>query len=449
MRGIIMVDNGRRNLFKQVGYHIKEHYGQYLSTGIMVAAAAAVIMTRDCGGGFSPSGPMAEPPVRGDGFCDEREAYPYELDRQGRVRSDDQGRPVRNRFYSKEDCHDGDNVCDDGTDRAQIKDPNGNTITDFMRNDAFGREIRLPLEDSNSIDCILRPAREQPCGAFAPGQTPVDRPRITEPAFGQRQRSQPELERFMATHPAIVRPYIAPDPAAAAAQGGPRLLTQGNYYVVLTRYQETCNQALPVCTPESLEACWCPNIMECARPPAPPPRTCGNGRADPGEQCDPRSRSPRGGCSEGNRCTNRCTCTPVPQTSVCGNGRVETGEDCDPPGATCQGNGTCNSTCGCDVPPPPPPQPTDASCPTSARTQALIGRVTNTMLSNAQRIRDALGTDQVINARVTIRVDTSGTPTVAGYSPANVPNVVDLTGIQVGAVDQTCTFSMPVQIPPL
>jgi hypothetical protein len=96
---------------------------------------------------------------------------------------------------------------------------------------------------------------------------------------------------------------------------------------------------------------------------------CGNGSADPGEQCDPGASaggafgSPGGsfGCAPGQSCTSRCTCiTP----GLCGNGTVDPGEQCDPgssaggafgcvPGVPCSTECTCGggevSTTTCNM----------------------------------------------------------------------------------------------------
>jgi hypothetical protein len=66
-----------------------------------------------------------------------------------------------------------------------------------------------------------------------------------------------------------------------------------------------------------------PNI-ECIEP------ECGDGRVEPGEQCDPTAPSD----------PNRNNCSPITCTLICGNGRIDPGEQCDPPQA-----GKCSSTC--------------------------------------------------------------------------------------------------------
>jgi large repetitive protein len=79
--------------------------------------------------------------------------------------------------------------------------------------------------------------------------------------------------------------------------------------------------------------------------PTPSPALCGNGRLDPGEQCEPLEFC-RGGCNPTAHicvdisCLEDCTC-PLP---VCGDAIVDPGEECDPPGGPPFG--------GCDLPNP-------------------------------------------------------------------------------------------------
>jgi hypothetical protein len=53
------------------------------------------------------------------------------------------------------------------------------------------------------------------------------------------------------------------------------------------------------------------------------PAACGDGRVDPGEDCDPAAAGP----NNGERC-DPLTCRPVSELG-CGNGKLELGEQCD------------------------------------------------------------------------------------------------------------------------
>ena len=89
---------------------------------------------------------------------------------------------------------------------------------------------------------------------------------------------------------------------------------------------------------------------------------CGNGRADPGEECDDGNTTAGDGCSPvcqregcgngradpGEECDDGNTtagdgCSPVCQREGCGNGRADPGEECDD-GNTIAGDG-CSPTC--------------------------------------------------------------------------------------------------------
>jgi hypothetical protein len=358
---------------KQAKQNIRNNKASYF-VGITVSACTALVLfVRSCGGPTigGSEGPMLA--VRGDGICHEVESYPYQRDRDtGAVlcqRGQDtptpnatvdptthavtcpQGSsPVVNEHYAPEDCFYGNNVCDSQADPAQVRDPAGNPVrwdpallvrvsTDAGTQTAAiryhsGRTVPFPLEGDSALDCMLERVRQQPCAAFTPGSTPLQRPRFTFPPGTvdqrTRQRTQEEIVAMHA-HPESLR-------------------TGGNYFTLYVGYDESCDRNLVICTPESTVPCWCPNIQECAPPPPPPPRTCGNGRADPGEQCDFRDRRrARGGCDQGNHCTRSCTCERDAPGQTCGNNRREGSEECDGTDSAACGAGThCTSQCQCE-----------------------------------------------------------------------------------------------------
>lgn len=215
-----------------------------------------------------------ETAIRGDGRCQEElEGYPYLRDKNGRVMKDDKNQPIKNPNYSKEDCSRNDNVCDTATDPAKLQDPDGKPVTLLGPDGKIATEIiwskdgkevkrvKLPLEDESSLDCIKQMVREQPC---VQGGAPLTRKRVVLDINGLdlknlqeqrlRQRTQSEIED-MAAHPETLK------------QGN-------NFLMVLDAYQELCDDKLPVCTPEMVSACFCPNHPECIpkKKEEPPPR---------------------------------------------------------------------------------------------------------------------------------------------------------------------------------
>ena len=86
---------------------------------------------------------------------------------------------------------------------------------------------------------------------------------------------------------------------------------------------------------------------------------CGNGKVDPGEQCDD------GNNENGDGCSSSCQ-------RECGNGHLDPGEQCDD-GNRVSGDGcsaTCQNECASDAQCPPDQDPcTTASCSTGACTQ--------------------------------------------------------------------------------
>ena len=111
--------------------------------------------------------------------------------------------------------------------------------------------------------------------------------------------------------------------------------------------------------PEGQEGCPCQGGLTCAPDlvcdgglcVAPPPAVCGDGKVDPGEECDDGDGDDLDGCTsqckqgpvcpagtEGCPCQGGLTCDPglvcqggtcAPAPAVCGNGKVEPGEECD------------------------------------------------------------------------------------------------------------------------
>jgi hypothetical protein len=416
-------------------------------TGTLAAAGIAVfIFAKSCGP--VAEGPMPITPVRGDRICEQVEAYPYQLNNDGTPQMDSENHVVRNPYYSKEDCHRGDNVCDNNAE--QVNDTEGNRITNLMSAFVDGTAIPSPLENEDSPDCIMQKVRETSCAEISEDRSNVisrdTRARVTgETDLGLRQRTRAEIAAMHAD--------------VTAVQLG------NNYFVVENNYSESCDATLQMCTPESLEACYCPNHQDCV------PDHCGNGRVerDQGEQCDSGSAAGRRACTGGTRCAGNCQCverrrTPTPTVvrppeAVCGNGTVEPGEECDPraPASSCEASERCNSSCECEDRPPAQSN----QCPGNSvpGTTSLISRITSQITSASGTLRNALQAEQSpVAISVRVNISASGVPTVAGASAtcggspcsgsANIVSIsgLNVAGIQTGSPSRECYIIVPVQL---
>ena len=76
---------------------------------------------------------------------------------------------------------------------------------------------------------------------------------------------------------------------------------------------------------------------------------CGDNIVDPNEDCDPPGGNCRTAAGQQGKCTADCKCKP----GRCGNSVVEAGEQCDPPNAACRDadgfEGLCTGECSCSV----------------------------------------------------------------------------------------------------
>jgi len=440
----------------------------YASAIAIAGCTGLVLLAKGCPPGSFTERPTLCEPVRGDNRCCESESFPFQRNPNGTVKMRN-GQPVPNPDYSLEDCHGGDNVCQNQGSLAEMRDAAGQPVSRIMERFLDGRQITLPLEDANSIDCVMQAVREMPCAAVDPANPQyIDRPKVTGllVPHTMRQRTQPEIES-MSLQPGALHPG-------------------DNYFVVISNYEEVCQQpgdALRLCEATSLTACACPNLRACAQTP------CGNSRIDQGEKCD-GSASPTG-CGTGTRCNSTCTqCNPVKQ---CGNGRIDRnlGERCDSTasptgcnaGQTCApgcqactggethnacrneqcvsvpgaGRNSCstNDDCATEVPPPPPPPPPSTGCPSE-----ILGRFQNRVASSLSRRGDeargatSASSSTTVRARVNI-VITNGVPAVgsislscAGCSNGSLSaGSLSLAGIPI-APGTTCNGPLYVNIPP-
>ncbi len=87
--------------------------------------------------------------------------------------------------------------------------------------------------------------------------------------------------------------------------------------------------------------------ITCDKDSTPIASSCGDGKVDTGEDCDPNA-SPTG-CNTGSTCLNDCSCSAVTE-DTCGDGTLDTGEECevgDPTGNSCTWVNCNQSTCLC------------------------------------------------------------------------------------------------------
>lgn len=454
---------------------IKNHKAAWFTGTVAAAGIAIFLFAKSCGGPLCED-PLPYTPTRGDRICEQVEAYPYQLNADGTIRQDEEGRNLLNPYYSKEDCHKGDNVCD--TSAGEVRDPEGNLVTNLMSAYVDGTGVPSPLEDENSPDCIMQLVRDNPCAALAEDESNrislQTRARITDSTdLGRRQRTRAEL--------------VSMHENVTAVQLG------DNYFVVENGYQESCDASLPICTPDMTEECSCPNHEDCAPDdcgngtveegeecdPASRQgrracrggttcsracqcvdlRRCGNGRVEGNEQCDPGSEAGRSRCGENSTCARDCTChgrEPVPE---CGNGRVDPGEDCDSsaPNSSCGSGERCNSSCECEE----HVDPQVGQCPGNRvrNSDSLISRISGQVSTASGTLRDGLGASRVpVTVTVTVNISASGVPSLRGASARcggsscpQQPNLVslaglDLSGISTGIPTNPCYMLVPVQL---
>jgi hypothetical protein len=347
--------------------------GVAFGTVAFVAVAAGLIMAgKGCGPRAQSHCPKPTPMVEtirpNDGICHQKERDPYLTNADGTVMKAKDGKPVRNPLYSKADCYKGDGVCDNGASIADLKDPEGNSVDalslrikggklTYSYMDKPEQGLVLPLENEDSYDCMIAEAIKEPCQDREYGKPPTLKRKTFSPKTGETliDPQTPLVQRSMSEMLSIWKNATLVKPG-------------DNYFVTIAGYNESgdCNNSeLPLCDPKIPILCKCPSSPTCK--PTAPPKTCGNGKLDNGEQGDPSYKGkPRGGCDQGYHPTKSCKCekdavviedmTPDPAPR-CGDGKVnQKSEECDPPGSAAgEGSkGKCNAQCKIEMPKPEP-----------------------------------------------------------------------------------------------
>ncbi|MEW6722095.1 MAG: hypothetical protein AB1324_02450, partial [Candidatus Micrarchaeota archaeon] len=94
--------------------------------------------------------------------------------------------------------------------------------------------------------------------------------------------------------------------------------------------------------------------------------------------------------------------------ATCGNGRLDTGETCDPPNQRCGTNGTCNSSCQCEEAAPPQQS---GPCPDTGGVREIMTDMGTALDSSAETLRERMSAGGAARVQATL---------VASVSPDGV-----------------------------
>jgi hypothetical protein len=441
----------KNTLYSRTKDMVKNNWSSILVTTTVAACTAMVLFARGCGG---ISGPMIEGPIRGDGVCEQSEAYPYEMGKDRLFKKDKNGAYAQNKSYSPEDCHTGDGKLQDRMD--DLRDMAGNKVTLQLRPGVKAESLGLP-EGQDSIDYRLSVVKEQPC---IPGTPTKETPKISRPLVSAKPGEM--IIRPMDEWEQMVRDPTSLPPSVYSLSLG------WNSFKRPWLLEETCDTdpKVPDCAPNVNERCYAANHTSCPPRKAEPPKAvakCKNGKWEKalGEQCDPTDKKAvRGGCDSGQKCTNACTCVKESEGPKCGDRKVDEGEDCDPPGTVCTTGtaaGTCNKSCVCEE----KPKPINEDCPSHVkRNGELVARIGSALNGAAGELRSQLGTsdDMTFGTSISVeggtgRVSLNGVSASCGGKscPNSGVNVVstsgmNLDGITVAKVENDCKTTIYTKV---
>jgi hypothetical protein len=437
--GVFMTDQQKQvqkkdGTFKDKALEARKNRKAAWGCSIAMAAAAAIFaLWQSCGGQDGPCSTVR----RADGQCAAAcESLEFRIDENGTKILDRDGNPVKNPFYSWEDCHDTNGRCED--DRSKVIGMDGAPL-ELVSKDAFGRPYEFqpesadPTDPNFSIDCVRVQCGNQ-CGETQDQQCPTieGRPLIGPNTKVKGLQWDTEKQQEV-TVDRSVTPYLGladlteTGLVQSRTKEGKRILTtpiRSAYWRIMS-YEERCpskaNAELDLCGPLTEGPCLCPNHKACEpRDAAPPAPYCGDGKINGREECDSSSGVRRGGCGPDHTCRTKsegrhksCTCRknrPPPPEDVCGDGQVTGREQCDTASTQankgCSTGQDCQANCRCKSPPPQKLGPCPADVLGMAQARDLRDTVRGIFRENAGSLRQKTGaapTDRVtISTSLTI-----------------------------------------------